>query len=200
MPSSWTDDTSNDNASSVPPARASTSRIQKPAKKKEVVKVADDWEDDEDDDDQAEDASRSVWVHPNTRAPAAAPIPTPAYSFAPSARVPPAAALQPAMRILKRPSPSPSPTSTPAPEGGTKTAAEALKEREARYAAARERIFGPDEASGTSESKEKENKERKGVTRNPRGPAEGEGGGFGARRANPPRTTGERDGGEARGP
>ncbi|KAF7333263.1 SUZ domain-containing protein [Mycena sanguinolenta] len=148
MPSSWTDDSAN---ASSPPS-ASTSRTQKPTKKKEVVKVADDWEDDEDDDDQAEDASRSVWDHPNTRAPAPSPtpasLPSSAYSFAPSARVPPAAALQPAMRILKRPSPSPSPTSTPAPEGGAKTAAEALKEREARYAAARERIFGPDEGFG----------------------------------------------------
>ncbi|KAF7351792.1 SUZ domain-containing protein [Mycena sanguinolenta] len=96
---------------------------------------------------------------------------TPRLLLRPVSACAPAAALQPAMRILKRPSLSASPTSTPVPEGGGKTAAEALKEREARYGAARERIFGLEETSPASESKEKEGRERKGMTRNPRGPA-----------------------------
>lgn len=117
---------------------------------------------------------------------------------------PPPGAFEPKMRILKRPSASSSKSSTPPPSS---TSAESLKEREARYQAARERIFG-EESPGdgtTSPKSPREKKERKssgsphntpGVTvvRNPRGPsqnsAESANGksarGFGGQRARPP--------------
>ncbi|KAJ6467350.1 hypothetical protein C8R45DRAFT_1106109 [Mycena sanguinolenta] len=70
----------------------------------------------------------------------------------------------------------PPPPPAPAPSN-----ADALKQREARYAAARERILGPgaDKAGGA------------GVVRNPKRPSESEGGGFGGRRARRPKTGGE---------
>ena len=57
--------------------------------------------------------------------------------------VPPSLPLNqpPQMRILKRPSPSISPTAPELTNSGS-AAGETLKEREARYHAARERIFG----------------------------------------------------------
>ncbi|KAJ6467380.1 hypothetical protein C8R45DRAFT_1219128 [Mycena sanguinolenta] len=147
-----------------------------------------------------EGVNHRVWDHANTRAPE--PILSPSYSSSsPSARPPPAAALRPAMRILKRPSPSSTPTPAPAPAPST---AAALKEKEARYAAARERIFGPgadDSAGGVGNESEREGKGREkerrdkgaGVVRNPKGPSEGEGGGFGGKRRPPNvrRTTGD---------
>ena len=56
------------------------------------------------------------------------------------------------MRILKRPSPSISPTAS---TNSGSAAGETLKEREARYHAARERIFG------TSPNEEQENEDKK---------------------------------------
>jgi hypothetical protein len=60
----------------------------------------------------------------------------------------PVQALQPSMRILKRPSASasPSPSSPPSAEAQQKT----LAEREAQYRAARDRIFGTPPAGGVS--------------------------------------------------
>ena len=58
-----------------------------------------------------------------------------------TANLPPQAAFQqgPAIKILKRPT-SNSPSPAPSPQGAN--TAETLKEREARYQAARDRIFG----------------------------------------------------------
>ncbi|KAJ6467363.1 hypothetical protein C8R45DRAFT_1019899 [Mycena sanguinolenta] len=66
------------------------------------------------------------------------------------------------MRILKRPSPSNTPAPAPAPSTSN-TAAEALEEREARYVAARERIFGAEDEGKEreTENKEKRQSERK---------------------------------------
>ena len=61
--------------------------------------------------------------------------------------LPPPAAFQPALRILKRPSPSPS-NSDPSSNSSTLDSS-TLKEREARYQAARERIFGADGANAS---------------------------------------------------
>lgn len=61
----------------------------------------------------------------------------------------------PQMRILKRPSPSISPTAST--NSGSATG-ETLKEREARYHAARERIFG---ASPNEEPAQQENDDKK---------------------------------------
>ncbi|KAJ2988156.1 hypothetical protein NUW54_g9202 [Trametes sanguinea] len=57
---------------------------------------------------------------------------------------PPPAALQPVMRILKRPSASPSSSaaSSGSPTANDQSASKSHAEREARYQAARERIFG----------------------------------------------------------
>ena len=66
-------------------------------------------------------------------------------STTPSAPVP-VQALQPSMRILKRPSASPSPSSPPTADAA---APKSLAEREAQYRAARDRIFG---TGGTSAS------------------------------------------------
>ncbi|KAF8639154.1 hypothetical protein AX17_001643 [Amanita inopinata Kibby_2008] len=61
----------------------------------------------------------------------------------------PPAAFQPTLRILKRPSPSstPGPSSTSGPSTPDSVSS-ALKEREARYQVARERIFGSSQESG----------------------------------------------------
>ena len=63
----------------------------------------------------------------------------------------------PQMRILKRPSPSISPTPS---TNSSSAAGETLKEREARYHAARERIFG------ASSNEEQENDDKKKPARN----------------------------------
>ncbi|KAF8628796.1 hypothetical protein AX15_003712 [Amanita polypyramis BW_CC] len=66
-------------------------------------------------------------------------------------RLPPQAAFQPALSILKRPSPSSaSPSSTPGPSGSGSSLSSSssnLREREARYQAARERIFGTEQGA-----------------------------------------------------
>lgn len=84
---------------------------------------------------------------------AKAPNPMPELIIAPSAThvlPPPPAAFQQTMRILKRPgSDASNKPATPPP-----SSAESLKEREARYQAARERIFGPDSGASTPLSEE----------------------------------------------
>lgn len=83
-----------------------------------------------------------------------------------AAAAPPAAAFQPKMRILKRPAKE-GPVSLPPPA----VPGETLKEREARYQAARERIFGS-EGDATSSPGDKKGTPAAavGVVRNPRGP------------------------------
>ncbi|KAJ7227587.1 hypothetical protein B0H12DRAFT_1240505 [Mycena haematopus] len=134
----------------------------------------DDWEDDDDDADENGADNQQIWHNANTRAP------MPHLIASPAAAAPPAAALQPAMRILKRPSATATSPSLP-PVGPGET----LREREARYRAARDRIFG----DGADRGSDKKGV-GVGVMRNPKGPApaaeEGEADGppkgFGARR------------------
>lgn len=99
--------------------------------------VRDDWEDDEDEDDQAqaptEEANQRLWNDANTKP--AAPMPTVVSSSTPT---PPPAAFQPVMRILKRPDTNAANSEVPSVPSGE----ESFREREARYQAARERIFG----------------------------------------------------------
>lgn len=114
---------------------------------------------------------------------------------------PPLGAFQPTMRILKRPSNSSSNSPTPPPSSSS----ESLKDREAKYQAARERIFGKEAHNGhgnTSSQSSGDKKERKQLTpqnvptvavvRNPRGPGESVDSessiprGFGGQRAKPP--------------
>ena len=118
----------------------------------------------------------------NCRRNTKSPHPMPALIISPSATSsrtiisPPPGAFQPAMRILKRPSNSNSPTTPSAA-----TPSETIKEREAKYQAARERIFG--EEDGTSYSSSQSAQESKSpapaqdksivsIVRNPRGPGD----------------------------
>lgn len=83
----------------------------------------------------------------------------------------------PAMRILKRPSPSQSPSQSSA---NLNSNGETLQQREARYQAARERIFGAS-SDGPQETGQKKNSSQKSlssqtpppptVVREPRGPS-----------------------------
>ncbi|KAF7324745.1 SUZ domain-containing protein [Mycena kentingensis (nom. inval.)] len=153
-----------------------------------VPRVVDDWEDDEEEEEDGEESqggslSRSrtppraagrnqrIWEAANTHT--SAPMPTVVLarsSVSVAAPIAPAA-FQPQLRILKRPtSASPAPAVVP-----TTPAGETLKEREARYQAARERIFGPEDPSAGKEKEKKGSGGRKssGIARNPRGPADG---------------------------
>ncbi|KAJ7141604.1 hypothetical protein C8R46DRAFT_1135366 [Mycena filopes] len=154
-----------------------------------VIPVSDDWEDDDEESEpqNAEDNQR-IWENANARAPMPNLI---VSSSSLAAAAPPAAALQPKMRILKRPTNSAPAAPAPATTGG-----ETLKEREVRYQAARDRIFG-NEADGRASPGEKKvggggGLSPVGVARNPRGPISSNADastppkGFGARSANPP--------------
>ncbi|KAG5335579.1 hypothetical protein C0989_000968 [Termitomyces sp. Mn162] len=157
------------------------------------VRVPDDWDDEEEGEDGedgepvAEESNKRIWEDANAKAP----NPMPELIVAPSTTSsnhvvpPPLGAFQPTMRILKRPeSGTNNKPATPPPS------AESLKEREARYQAARERIFGSDseavtpyskEATGNSSSRPMDFKDRREwtqgptssatVIRNPRGPS-----------------------------
>ena len=118
----------------------------------------------------------------------------------PSTHLPPQAAFtqQPSMRILKRPSASNSQSSSTSLSSSQPNGAETLKEREARYHAARERIFGgdtpplppsPSPSSTTDKAKPQTTSVVK-VVREPRGPADGRQStsskGFGERKGKPP--------------
>ncbi|KAF9467188.1 hypothetical protein BDZ94DRAFT_1249804 [Collybia nuda] len=182
--------------------------------------VPDDWENDDDEGPQNEVDNQRIWDDANNKAP----NPMPSLVLSPSSTStrtilsPPPGAFEPKMRILKRPSAPSSKPSTPPPSSAS---AESLKEREARYQAARERIFGeesPREGSPSPKSP-RERKERKSsgsphhtpsvsVVRNPRGPshnsAESTNGtvarGFGGRRAGPPLTSQDAVGGSYESP
>ncbi|KAK0205427.1 hypothetical protein DFS33DRAFT_766157 [Desarmillaria ectypa] len=119
--------------------------------------VRDDWEDEDEDEDEetqapTEEANQRLWNDANTKS--AAPMPTVVSSSTPT---PPAAAFQPVMRILKRPT-----SSTNSSVSSDVLSAESFREREARYQAARERIFGNGDSEPSST-----------VVRNPRGPENG---------------------------
>ncbi|KAG6887962.1 hypothetical protein C0995_011355 [Termitomyces sp. Mi166 len=152
--------------------------------------VPDDWDDDDDGDDESvtEESNKRIWEDANAKAP----NPMPELIIAPSVTSsnhvvpPPPGAFQPTMRILKRPSSgADGKSATPPP-----SSAESLKDREARYQAARERIFGPDSgvstpleeptANSTTSSYPIDFKDRRewikgtsstAIVRNPRGPS-----------------------------
>jgi len=153
--------------------------------------VPDDWDASDDDDEQVED-NQKIWADANARAPMPLLIISPS-STASSVVSPPSTVFQAPLHILKRPSASSSSFSA---ELQTR---ESLVEREAKYQAARERIFGTDAESGNDwqfgEEKDTEGtmlrneRSRSGtpahatnVVRNPRGPDE-EASGFGGRRS-----------------
>ncbi|KAJ7323811.1 hypothetical protein DFH08DRAFT_886968 [Mycena albidolilacea] len=142
---------------------APSTSSRRPPVPKTVVPVSDDWEDDE---ELEEEDNQRVWADANSRAPMPSLIISGSSTTSSAAAPPPPAAFQPAMRILKRPS-NAGPAAAPPPVA----AGETLKEREARYQAARERIFGSDSDGGASSPGDKKDKKAGGVVRNPRGPA-----------------------------
>ncbi|KAF9484100.1 hypothetical protein BDN70DRAFT_872993 [Pholiota conissans] len=120
------------------------------------VAVKDDWEDDdeEEEDSSLEDKNRQLWEDANNKE--HHPMPAVVISRGVSASITtPTLPLNqpPPMRILKRPSASPSPSTTnvSTPTGET------LQEREARYQAARERIFGGAQEAGGESTEGKKN-------------------------------------------
>ncbi|KAJ7510604.1 hypothetical protein B0H11DRAFT_2215363 [Mycena galericulata] len=131
-----------------------------------VIPVSDDWEDDDDEleiePQNAEDNQR-IWENANAQTP----MPNLILSGSTHASVaaPPAAAFQPKMRILKRPT-----NAAPAALPPSTVSGETLKEREARYQAARERIFGAEAESSLSPGDKKGVGVGVGVVRNPHGP------------------------------
>ncbi|KAJ7196168.1 hypothetical protein B0H12DRAFT_1331695 [Mycena haematopus] len=145
-----------------------------PRQARRPAPVSDDWEDDDDKDGLD---NQQIWHDANTRAP------MPHLITSPAAPTPPAAALPPAMRILKRPSAAPLPRPRPPAAPG-----ETLRERGARYQAARDRIF-----AGSADGVNDKQSVGAGVVRNPKGPelasegddagTDGPPKGFGARRA-----------------
>ncbi|KAL1939451.1 hypothetical protein VTO73DRAFT_10007 [Trametes versicolor] len=126
-----------------------------------VTNVRDDWDDDEDDEAQAdvEDPQR-LWEEANKRAPMPQVVIASSSTSTAATLSPPPAAIQPVLRILKRPSatshitPSSSGTSSPGSSiTGTQTgASHSYAAREAAYHAARERIFGEGGVDESSES------------------------------------------------
>ncbi|KAI0828206.1 hypothetical protein BC628DRAFT_1364590 [Trametes gibbosa] len=103
--------------------------------------VRDDWDDDDNDDDDAreQDGPQRLWEEANTRAPMPHVVMASSSTSAAAALSPPPAALQPVLRILKRPSAST--TASPSTLQSAPTSG-SYAEREAAYHAARERIFG----------------------------------------------------------
>ncbi|KAF8513706.1 hypothetical protein BU17DRAFT_95061 [Hysterangium stoloniferum] len=126
-----------------------SSRI--PAQK---IPVRESWDDDDDDDDDEHDEhepqGKDLWNQANSRTPMPH-IQISTTTTTTRIPVPPAAALQGPLRILKRPSAASS--SSPSPSGGAQ-AQKSFKEREAQYQAARERIFG--EAAAASKETDKD--------------------------------------------
>ncbi|KAF5350593.1 hypothetical protein D9756_008676 [Leucocoprinus leucothites] len=164
------------NSSSKPPLDAWDYQTNTNPSRKPVVtpaQVRDDWEDDDDDENDVkgteelkeelspssspknrvhalpveEGTNKKIWEAANSQD--SAPMPALLSSRTGSVIPPPAGAFQPAMRILKRPQSSSSSASQGSPATSPPPTGESLHEREARYAAARERIFGLD---GSDES------------------------------------------------
>ncbi|KAH9937815.1 uncharacterized protein BXZ73DRAFT_100029 [Epithele typhae] len=112
--------------------------------------IRDDWDDEHEEVDTREDPQK-LWEDANQRAPMPELVIAHSSTHGPSAASPPPAAFQPVLRILKRPtsgsgSPVPSPASS---SSGSPAPDNSYAAREARYQAARERIFG-DASPGAS--------------------------------------------------
>ncbi|KAL7284559.1 hypothetical protein ACG7TL_001851 [Trametes sanguinea] len=146
--------------------------------------VRDDWDDDDADLPDEEDPKK-LWEEANARAPMPQVVIAGSSTSNAAALSPPPAALQPVMRILKRPSASPSssassPGSSSANDPST---SKSYAEREARYQAARERIFGgsqpaadatdAQQSEGGANARSAANATPVRITREPKGPPSG---------------------------
>ncbi|KAI1790106.1 hypothetical protein LXA43DRAFT_532584 [Ganoderma leucocontextum] len=124
------------------PAATAVQRRAKPA----ADTVRDDWDDDDDELEEAEDPQR-LWEEANQRAPMPELVIAGSSTSGAAATSPPPAAFQPSLRILKRPTASSSSSSSAsslptAGSGSSNASSSTYAEREARYQAARDRIFG----------------------------------------------------------
>lgn len=139
--------------------------------------VPDDWDND-DEDEEGEEDQRQMWENANSKAP----MPELVISGSSTTMIksPPPAALQPTLRILKRPAATSSAHASAVPSDTPKSYAE----REAQYQAARERIFNDGRARSQSGGTERDGlvsdstsaKSKSGVpsvqiVREPRGPS-----------------------------
>ncbi|TFY74822.1 hypothetical protein EWM64_g9190 [Hericium alpestre] len=130
--------------------------------------IPDEWDAD-DNEDEAD--NQKIWQDANAKAP------MPQLRIAPSSTAPggvtlPPAAFQAPIRILKR-NPAGSSTSSASNSGSGTPNHQSFAEREARYQAARERIFAskdPDEQ--TRSSSEGTESRQSNVIRNPKGPGD----------------------------
>ncbi|EDR10393.1 uncharacterized protein LACBIDRAFT_317265 [Laccaria bicolor S238N-H82] len=186
---------SNNDAWDRPVPSTSVSNTRRPAPPPTPIK--DDWEDDDDEVDEeppSEELNKQIWEHANTKT--LHPMPALILTKSPSTHLPPQAAFtqQPSMRILKRPSAS---TSQSSSASSQPNGAETMKEREKRYHAARERIFGGDtppplSPPPTTDKMKPQTQSVVKVVREPRGPASGKQStskGFGERKGKPPLNT-----------
>ncbi|KAI3614239.1 hypothetical protein WG66_000286 [Moniliophthora roreri] len=179
--------------------------VRRVAKPKAVV--PDDWEDDDDEEEEeeeppSEETNKKIWedayVFPNFRrgrltrllgsSNSKVPAPMPVLNISSSSSVtsaPPPAVFQPMLKILKRPTSNQTniDSRTPSP-----ASAESLRDREARYQAARNRIFGNESASSSTETATTTPR----ILRDPYGPDAtdtNDATGFAKRRAKPPSNT-----------
>lgn len=125
---------------------------------------------------------------------AKAPAPMPALIISSTSSVAsplPQAAFQPKMQILRRPQSAASPSSA---NQTSAVSTQSLKDREARYHAARERIFGENSGGDTNTPAltaantpaRTQRKERSNIVRNPKGPSKSNSAGFKSRNRQPP--------------
>ncbi|KAG9226614.1 hypothetical protein CCMSSC00406_0006161 [Pleurotus cornucopiae] len=163
--------------------------VTRPSKQPQRQVVPDDWDDDEEEDALPDpELNKKIWHEANTKAP----MPEVLVKSSSTIIAPPASAFQPQLRILKRPSATPPASTSPSLVGARET----VQQREAKYNAARERIFGTNEQGQDSEGSrnaslsslqsalplrdgvrridptQSSTPPRTSVTRNPRGPAD----------------------------
>ncbi|KAI0357846.1 hypothetical protein OH77DRAFT_1421970 [Trametes cingulata] len=149
MPATSTSGASADADSWGAPATTVLSRAPQTVSLPASTTVRDDWDDDDEDDETGAEDPKKLWEDANKRAPMPQVVIANSSTSAAAALSPPPAALQPTLRILKRPSasgsnstPSSSGSSSPSSSATNADASKSYAEREARYQAARERIFG----------------------------------------------------------
>ncbi|KAA1474415.1 hypothetical protein DENSPDRAFT_931638 [Dentipellis sp. KUC8613] len=148
-PDPWDDQPSTSKSIAISAAAAA---VPKPSRG-----VVDDWEDDSDSDVDADaggggEAERDtrnqkIWENANTRAPMPHLVLSSSSTTQPPTSLPPAI-FQAPIRILKRNPASASASPSPGQSGAGTPAQESLAEREARYQAARQRIFADTVESG----------------------------------------------------
>ncbi|TFK29506.1 hypothetical protein FA15DRAFT_610108 [Coprinopsis marcescibilis] len=192
-------------------AAAPSTRQQASSSRSIPALVRDDWEDDDDEvvgenEPPTVEKNKQIWEDANNKAHHPMPeviIARSSTATASSAHIPPQGVFQqqPTMRILKRPTNASNSSGT---QSSNANAMESLKEREARYQAARERIFGsPDTESRGSKSPSSPSPASQAqvkISREPLGPndsaesvsggSSGQTKGFGGRRALKPPTAG----------